>query len=201
MLCDLMMPNMNGYEVLDKLKNDDRTSHIPVVLLTAKADDASRLEGLRKGADAYLVKPFNKNELLIRLEKLVQLRRKLQQRYQGGSPLLPAGDEALQKEDDFINKVEGCVLRNLDNSEYGIVHLSRDIGLSRTQLHNKLKTLTGVSTSIFVRSIRLRQGKQLLENSHLTIAEIAYKTGFNDPNYFTRCFTEEYGEAPSFFRK
>jgi signal transduction histidine kinase/ligand-binding sensor domain-containing protein/CheY-like chemotaxis protein/AraC-like DNA-binding protein len=200
-LCDLMMPNANGYEVLEALKNDSSTSHIPIVILTAKADDESRLKAYKKGADAFLLKPFNKEELLIILEKLVKQRRLLQERYKSQVSLKFAEGKEIKKEDDFIQKIENIILTEKPESNYSISNLCDDLGMSRTQLHNKIKALTGRSTSIFVRSLRLQKGKYLLEHSDKTISEIAYEVGFNNPSYFTKSFTEEFGLPPSSLRK
>ncbi|MFK7983485.1 MAG: ATP-binding protein, partial [Saprospiraceae bacterium] len=196
-ISDLMMPIMNGYEVLDVLKNDRRTSHIPMIMLTAKIDEAARIEGFQKGADAYISKPFNKTELLIRLNKLIELRQQLQQRYATVETLNATTDPSIQIEDEFIHQIKKLVIKHSENQNYSIAQLCRDLGIGRTQLHNKIKALTGMSTSIFMRSIRIKKGKYLLENSDKTVAEIAYEVGFNDPNYFTRCFTEEFGVSPS----
>ena len=200
-LCDLMIPELDGFAVLDKLKNNELTNHIPIVLLTAKADDSSRIKGLQKGADAYMVKPFNKNELLVRLAKLVQQRKKLQKRYETNSPWYATKDKKLEKQDQFIHKLEELVLTKGYHESYTIHDLCKDLGMSRTQLHNKIKSLTGKSTSIFIRAIRLKKGKYLLENTHKPISEIASEVGFKDASYFSRCYSDVYGEAPSVTRK
>ncbi|WP_340202062.1 two-component regulator propeller domain-containing protein [Ascidiimonas sp. W6] len=200
-LCDLMMPNVDGFKVLDILKNDTRTSHIPIVILTAKADDDSRIEAYKKGADAYLLKPFNKDELHVILEKLVAQRKVLQQRYQSQTDLIFSDGITLGKEDIFMKKLEELILYEDTKRSYNVSQLCKDLAMSRTQLHNKIKALTGRSTSIFVRSLRLRKGKYLLEHSHKSISEIAYEVGFNNPSYFTKSFTEEFGIPPSSLRK
>ena len=200
-LCDLMMPNANGYKVLESLKNNENTSHIPIVILTAKADEESRLEAYKKGADAYLLKPFNKDELQIILQKLIEQRRILQERYQAQSALKFVDGVEIRKEDTFIQKLEELVLSENSEKSHSITDLCRDLGMSRTQLHNKIKALTGKSTSIFVRTLRLRKGKYLLEHTNKGISEIAYNVGFNNPSYFTKSFTEEFGIPPSSLRK
>lgn len=200
-LCDLMMPEANGYQVLDTLKNDAKTSHIPIVILTAKADDESRIKAYEKGADAYLLKPFNKEELLIVLKKLAEHRRMLQERYQTQASLRFAEGVEIHKEDTFIEKLEQLVLSENSKSSYSITSLCEELGMSRTQLHNKIKALTGKSTSIFIRSLRLQKGKYMLEHTSKGISEIAYDVGFNNPSYFTKSFTEEFGFPPSSLRK
>ena len=195
---DVMMPKKNGFEVCEILKADVKTSHIPIVLLTAKADLESKLEGLSKGADAYLPKPFNKRELLLRLEKLIELRNTLRRRYETLEHV--AVEEATQSEDQFIIDLKQIVYDEMQNENFGIYELCRAIGMSRTQLHRKIKALTGVSTSIFIRRIRLIEAKKLLEDKSKNISEIAYEVGFNDPKYFSTSFAKEFGISPKQFR-
>ncbi|MCB0627240.1 MAG: response regulator, partial [Saprospiraceae bacterium] len=149
-----MMPVKDGFALCDTLKNDERTSHIPIILLTAKADFESRISGLRRGADAYLTKPFEQEELLVRLEQLLALRRKLQERYRTPSfAEQPAASEEVRVEDVFVQKLRELVLQNLEEEDFGIVQLCRALAVSRTQLHNKVKALTGRSTTEFVRMV------------------------------------------------
>lgn len=194
-ISDVMMPQKDGYEVCEELKNDERTSHIPIILLTAKADNESRISGLKKGADAYLAKPFDKRELLVRLEKLLELRNKLQARY--SSARKPSNKNPItEPEDQFVLKIHGAVEANLEDENFGILQLCQAVSMSRAQLHRKLKALTGRSTSSFVRLIRLNKAKALLSNTDLNISQVAYEVGFKDPKYFSRTFTEEFGEPP-----
>ena len=196
-LSDVMMPVMGGLELCQKLKSDPRTSHIPIILLTAKADVEARIEGLEQGADAYLAKPFKKEELLIRLQKLFELRKQLHARYQNLSLLTPTEDSSIQMEDEFLQRVRGVLEVHLDDDEYGISQLCRAIKISRVQLHRKLKALTGKSTSHFIRSFRLQKARMLLKTTDLNISEVAYAVGFKDPAYFSRTFNEEFGISPS----
>ncbi|MBK8955963.1 MAG: response regulator [Saprospiraceae bacterium] len=194
---DVMMPVKDGFALCETLKNDERTSHIPIVLLTAKADFESRLSGLRRGADAYLSKPFEQEELLVRLEQLLALRAKLQARYRNPSfAESPADSEAVQAEDTFILKLRQLVLDHLAEEDYGIVHLCRAIALGRTQLHNKIKALTGQSTSEFIRTVRLNKARELLQTTDLNVSEVSYEVGISNPAYFSRIYSEEFGEAP-----
>lgn len=200
-ISDVMMPEKDGYELCQTLKNDERTSHIPIILLTAKTDLSARISGLEKGADAYLNKPFHKKELMVRLAKLLELRRKLQERYSSfltKSGTQPQKDEL---EDNFLYRIQENLLANLDDGDYGIMQLCRNLGLSRAQLHRKLKALTGYSTSHYIRLIRLHKAKDLLRETDLNISQIAYEVGFRDPKYFTRTFTEEFGKTPIETRK
>ena len=199
-ISDVMMPEKDGFEVTHFLKQDDRTSHIPIILLTGKVDDASRLEGLVKGADAYLAKPFNKEELIVRLEKLVELRQLLQQRYsniiiEDVNTSVPSND--YKTEDAFVVKMKAIVEKRLDDPDFSVAQFCKDAGLSRTQLHRKLKALTDRSATDFIRSIRLYKAKNLLQTTEKNISEIAYEVGFQDPSYFTRSFTKEFKFLPS----
>lgn len=197
-ISDVMMPEMDGYEVSQTLKNDERTSHIPIILLTAKAAVDDRIEGLGMGADAFLTKPFNKKELFVRLEQLIKLRQKLQEQYNSFKiqfSAKPSLDEA------FIQKLVDAVEARLDDPDFGVVHLCRAANLSNMQVNRKLKALTGKTPSRFIRSIRLHKAKELLKTTDLNISEIAYEVGFSDPNYFSRSFSEEFGHSPNVIRK
>lgn len=199
---DVMMPVKDGYALCDTLKNDERTSHIPVILLTAKADFDSKMSGLKKGADAYLIKPFKEEELLVRLEQLLILRKKLQDRYktQLEDPKRSSSDKHTM-EDVFIQKFRQLVIDNITEEDFGVVHLCRALGVSRTQLHNKIKALTGLSTTALVRSIRLHKARHLLQTTDLNVSEVGYEVGINNPAYFSRIYSEEFGEAPRRTRK
>jgi AraC-like DNA-binding protein len=167
--------------------------------LTAKADIQSRLDGLGHGADAYLAKPFEKKELFIRLQKLLELRAQLKLKYASAeSSLVNDGDSP--PEDRFTNRLRTNILHNITDDEYGILDICRTMLMSRTQLHRKIKAITGESTSIYIRSIRLQEAKKILESQDLNISEVAYKVGFRDPKYFSRVFTEKYGVPPTRLR-
>jgi len=196
-ISDVMMPEKDGFELCDFLKNEEKTSHIPIVLLTAKADIASKIAGLKRGADVYLPKPFNQEELLAHLENLIRQRKKLQERYQGALPKPVSGDVAVEMEDAFLQKIKGLVEENLIKSDFDIAKLARLAGMSRVQLFRKVKALTDKSPSVFVRSIRLQNAKTLLLTTNLNISEIAYDVGFSDPSFFSRAFREEFGQSPT----
>jgi CheY-like chemotaxis protein len=204
-ISDVMMPEMDGMEVAQRLRDDERTSHIPIIMLTAKATQADKNEGLRKGVDAFLTKPFDHQELRIRLQKLIELRKQLQQRYAGlqaPPPEATAEAEApLQKEDAFITKLREVVENHLHEAEFGVNDLAKAVFLSHTQTYRKLKALTGLTPSQFIRGVRLQKARQLILETDLNISEIAYDVGFNDPNYFTRMFRETYGEQPTKLRE
>ena len=200
-LSDVMMPVMDGIELLEKLKNDIRTSHIPVVLLTAKADIESRLAGLERGADAYLAKPVDEKELHIRLKNLVDLRRKLHERYSSMVFIPETSDIYLKKEDDFMKKVKDVLEANLIDDEFGIINLCRELGVSRPQLYRKFRSLCDKTIAEYFKGLRLHKGKELLSTTGLNVTEVTYRVGFKSLAYFSREFTREFGESPSKFRK
>jgi signal transduction histidine kinase/DNA-binding response OmpR family regulator/ligand-binding sensor domain-containing protein len=202
-ISDVMMPEKDGFEVCQTLKNDERSSHIPIILLTAKAATEDRIEGLQGGADAYLTKPFNKQELFVRLEKLLELRKALQARYSSMESLLkkraPQAESSM--DDVFLKKLVDVVLDRLDDLDLGVVDLCRAAHLSNSHVNRKLKALTGKTPSQFIRSIRLQKAMELLQTTDLNISEIAYDVGFSNPNYFSRSFSEEFGFPPNVIRK
>jgi len=193
-ISDVMMPYKDGLELTDDLKNDDSTMHIPVILLTAKADVESRLSGLKTGADVYLSKPINEQELLVHIHNLIQLRERIRARYAGDISTITKSETP---EDEFVIRIHSSIMEHLDEDEFGIDDLCKEVGASRTQLHRKLKALTGKSTSIFIRDIRLEEGRKLLVSTSKSVSEIAYEVGFNDPNYFSKLFTEKFQHSPS----
>lgn len=199
-ISDVMMPKMDGFELCRKLKQDERTSHIPVVLLTAKVGQEHRIEGLQFGADAYLAKPFDKKELKVRVEQLIALRNKLQERYRQITDLHDDSMPGQSQEAAFLKKIQQIIKENLSDLDLNVAKLCKLAGMSRTQLFNKIKALTGISTSRFIRSVRLDQARQLLLSTTLSITEIAFKVGFKDSNFFSTCFREAYGVSPRKFR-
>lgn len=199
-ISDIMMPEKDGYEVCYTLKNDQKTSHIPIILLTAKADRESRLQGLEMGADAYLVKPFDSKELITILRNLWQLREMLQIKY--NTLALTSVDIKLPENQNtwFIREVKQKIIEHLDDVDFDVNKLARMLNVSRTQLFRKIKALTGHSASELLRTIRLTRAKDLLINTDLNISEIGYEVGYKDPAYFSRAFTREFGCSPSYIR-
>jgi len=200
-LSDVMMPGKDGYQVCRELKKDLRTNHIPIVLLTARADMDSRISGLEQGADAYLTKPFDKKELMSCLHNLFIRREKLRLKYQARLYEKIPKAEASGKSVTFLNKVIKILDKNYRNEKFRIEDLYLQLGVSRVQLHRKLTALTGQSTSNFIRSFRIHKAKKLLMETGKNVSEIAYEVGFSDPNYFTRVFSEEQGLTPTELRK
>ncbi|MDP2337199.1 MAG: ATP-binding protein [Bacteroidota bacterium] len=194
---DVMMPVLDGISMLDILKNDIRTSHIPVVMLTAKADVDSRLIGLDKGADDYLAKPFNENELLIRLRKLIELRRVLHERYAAGEQVIPDKDLPENLEDSFIQKIRSVMEENLGDDNFDVHQLSRTLGMSRSQLYRKFKSLTNKSVIDYFWTLRLYKAKNLLQTTALNVSEVAWAVGFKNLSHFSRAFKDQFGMNPS----
>ena len=202
-ISDVMMPRKNGYEVCDELKTDEKTSHIPIILLTAKASDHSKIEGLKKGADVYLTKPFQEEELLIRLHNIIESRKKTQQYFLQNNSLSASNAQNIdvKQEDEFLQRLRDLLIERLDDMDYGIHQICLDVAMSRSQLHRKIKALTGESTSFFIRRIRLFKAKELLETTDLNISQITYAVGVSSPSYFARIFVEEFGYSPRQVRK
>jgi signal transduction histidine kinase/DNA-binding response OmpR family regulator len=200
---DVMMPVMDGFELCAKLKNDIRTSHIPIILLTAKADAESKLEGLETGADAYLAKPFNQQELFIRIQKLIELRQNMQKRYEKMAleQRKPDESQTLSREDTFILKVQESIEKHLNNVDFGIDVLCRDLAMSRSALYRKFNALTDTTIHQFVLSVRLARARELLLHSSLNISQIALEAGFKNTSHFSRAYSKTYGEPPSKTRK
>lgn len=204
---DVMMPLKDGFEVCAQLKNDERCSHIPVVLLTARTGVHDRIAGLQYGADAYLAKPFHPEELRAVLTNLLETRKKLQAKYsnpfRAGAALQESGQgaESPDREGRFLEKIRAVVEENLLQPNLPVEDICRMIGMSYPVVHRKVTALTGRSLTLYVRAVRLQKARVLLTNPSLRIADVAYETGFNDPKFFSRVFLEEYGVTPSAYRR
>lgn len=193
---DVMMPEKDGFELTSELKSDERTSHIPIILLTARADVEDRISGLKRGADDYLSKPFNAEELQLRTKNLLSLRDRWIARYSNGGPSEPDDSPDVAMEDDFIIKVRESLFAKLDHNEYGANQIADDLGLSRVHLFRKLKALTGESPSNYVRNLRLIKAKEILQRPDVRVNEVARDVGFADPAYFTRSYKKLFGVSP-----
>ncbi|MBK7406885.1 MAG: response regulator [Saprospirales bacterium] len=199
-ISDVMMPEKDGFEVCDILKKDTRTSHIPIVMLTARTTVEDRITGLERGADAYMAKPFHQGELIVQLQNLLDSRRRLQERYRNlDSPAEQATPDE-KVEDAFLLELRGIIESQMADAGFSIEYLCRKMAMSRMQLHRKIKALTDQSTSLYIRSIRLQRARHLFTTTELNVSEVAYEVGFDDPKYFSRVFSEEFGVAPSDFR-
>ena len=194
-ITDVRMPQMDGIELTNLIKDDKRTCHIPVVILTARADKEPRLLALEHGADAYLQKPFEREELHIRIRKLIELKAKLQTYYG-----LTSSSEIEKPADRFLQELDNYIGQNLENAELTIEDMMVAMGVSRTQLFRKVKALTNMSGMQYLAAVRLEEGKRLLA-TELTISQIAYRVGFSDPNYFSRRFMQAYQMSPTQYRE
>ena len=196
-LSDVMMPIMDGIEMTRLLKTDERTSHIPVILLTAKNEHTSRLDGLRTGADDYLTKPFSPEELLVRIQNLIEQRKKLSQIFRERISVKPATTETLSLDDKFLLNARNVVEANISDHTMSVDRLTQELNLSRTQLFRKMKALTGFSPNDFIKNIRMQRAAEMIRMKTDTITQIGYAVGFNDQSYFTKCFKKQFGVTPS----
>jgi len=200
-ISDIMMPGLDGYQFTRALKKHEQTSHIPVILLTAKAGEESKIEGLQVGADAYIPKPFSGKELHAHIKNLITLRQHLKQKYSRNMLMRPDEVKEPSMEEKFLLRVRAVVEKHMSNEHFSVEDLAHEVGLSRAQVHRKLIALTGHSASRYVRNFRLELAMDMLKKNVGTVSEIAYRVGFSSPAYFTKCFTEDYGMAPSQVKK
>ena len=201
---DVMMPVMNGLEFCQRVKSNIATSHIPVILLTARALSKHQVEGYESGADAYITKPFSAEVLLARIDNLLKNRLRLKDLFGNeeskvGPVEKPQIEEPQKKEDTFMIKFRDFIEQNMADSELGVETIGAELGLSRVQLYRKVKALTGQSPVELLRTARLHKARRLLQGSDKSISEIAYEVGFTAPSYFTKCFKDEFGISPSDF--
>lgn len=197
-ICDVMMPVMDGLEFTKQLKTNTATSHIPVIMLTAKNLEEHRAEGYEHGADSYITKPFHSKVLLARIENLLRQRQLLKHLYQGAQEAEKEISEAHLEDRDkqFLKQLQAIIQKNLSDSEFGVEDMGQQIGLSRVQLYRKVKAMTGSSVVDLLRKARLAKARRLLETRSMSVSEVAYEVGFSAPSYFTKCFKEEYGMLP-----
>ena len=196
-ISDVMMPKKNGYEVCLNLKNDEKTSHIPIILLTAKSDIENKIEGLQTMADDYVTKPFIPRELLARIDNIVESRKKLREKYKKEGVLKPKDITVNSIDEKFLNRLIEIVELHLGNEKFGVEKLSDELGMSRSQLHRKLSALLDTGPNQFIRQYRLQRAHNLIRQNSATTAEIAYQVGFGSPSYFSKCFQRQFGCLPS----
>jgi DNA-binding response OmpR family regulator/two-component sensor histidine kinase len=204
-IADLLMPEMDGMELTKKVKEDTRTSHIPMILLTAVTDVESKVAGMKAGADDYITKPFSSEFLHARIENLINQRLQLQLYYRSQyisakSDLILPPLEVKSQEDHFMKILIQLMNDNLENFDLNIDLLASKLNMSRTVFFNKLKSLTGLSPVEFVREVRFERAAEYIRDTQLTVAEISYKVGIEDPRYFSRCFKQKFGSTPSEYR-
>lgn len=200
-ICDVLMPGMSGFEVTRKLKNEFTTSHIPIILLTALDIEEKYQEGIESGADAYITKPFNVSLLLARIFKLIELRDKLRQKYSNEPGLAHSIICTNDKDQKFSAKLNEVLNEHMTDTEFSVNDFAGIMGLGRTVFYKKVRGVTGYSPYEYLRVMRLKKAAEMLLTEDLTIAEVAYSVGINDPFYFSKCFKNQFGVSPSAYRK
>jgi signal transduction histidine kinase/DNA-binding response OmpR family regulator/ligand-binding sensor domain-containing protein len=200
-VCDVMMPGIDGFELTRRLKDDFQTSHIPIILLTAHSSEEHRLEGIQAGADSYIIKPFSIKYLIARINKLIEQREKLQQKFvrEPGMPIFPIS--ATNKDREFIDRVNILIEHNMSNADFSVDTFAQTVGLGRTNFYRKIKGLTGHSPNEYLRIVRMKKAAELLSTTQMNVSEVSYKVGINDPFYFSKCFKAQFGKSPSQFQK
>lgn len=199
-ISDVMMPKMDGYELCEKLKINETTDHIPIILLTAKASQDNKLEGLQTGADAYLTKPFDEKELRVRIKNLLYNREKLQKKCRKESGLKPNEVKITSVQQKFLQKIKKIVEDNIDNDQFSVEDLGQALFMSRSQVHRKLKAISDQSATQFIRNYRLYRAADLLKQDSGNVTEIAYQVGFSSQTYFSKCFQELFQVSPSEYK-
>ncbi|TNE79058.1 MAG: response regulator [Bacteroidetes bacterium] len=192
-ISDVIMPVMDGFEMLDAIKKDARTMHLPVILLTAKGMLESKVKGLEIGADDYVTKPFEFDELLARARSAINNRKRVLQKIK----ISPSEEDVESKDDVFLRKVIQAVEKNIDNFNFSIDDLAKEIGYSRSSIQKKIKSLTGKTTSQLIREFRLEKARQLIQQDAGFLSEIAMAVGFNSLSYFSNSYKEYFGVPPS----
>ena len=201
-VCDVMMPVMDGLEFTRRLKADTATSHIPVILLTARSLSEQREEGYGTGADSYLTKPFTGSLLLARIDNLIHSRTLLRSLFSGNSKEEEKEEEMLGAQDQtFVTKLREVIRDNMGDSDFSVERIGEEIGLSRVQLYRKVKALTGQTPVELLRKARLERSRRLIEKTEKSVSEIAYEVGFTSPSYFNKCFKDEFGISPGAMRE
>ena len=199
-ISDVMMPRLNGFDLCERLKTNEKTNHIPIILLPAKASRQDKLTGLVTGADDYLVKPFDAQELQTRITNLIHLRQQLREKFSSEALLKPSRVEVPSQQQVFLEKLHDLLEEHLDEEQFGVEALSEALGMSRTQTHRKIKAITNKAPSVLIRSYRLQRAVELIKQDVGNFSEIAYRTGFSSLSYFSRCFQDEYGYSPSEYK-
>ncbi|HYC85540.1 MAG TPA: response regulator, partial [Chryseosolibacter sp.] len=197
LLCDVMMPGMNGVELVTKLKSDQRTNHIPAIMLTARGALNHQVEGLETGADDYLTKPFHNTLLLVKIRNLLAMRERLREKYSRIVTLEPRHEVVEDPDEKFIQRLMSILEENLMDSDFNVTKLVREIGMSRPVLFRKIKMLTGLSVIDLIRNLRMKKAGMLLRQKKLSISEVAFTVGFADPKYFSKSFRTHFGMTPS----
>jgi signal transduction histidine kinase/ligand-binding sensor domain-containing protein/DNA-binding response OmpR family regulator len=200
-ISDVNLPDKNGYELCQNIKENYVTCHIPVILLTSLSDMASQISGLKSGADAYIIKPFELQFLAHTIDNLIALRKRMQSKYYFDTSSESLNHEVKSGERLFLDKVIKEIEKNIHDSEFDVEKLCKALGLSQPQTYRKIKAITDLSISEFIRNTRLKKAARMFSENNLTVSEVAYQVGFSDPNYFTKCFTRLFGQTPTDYLK
>jgi len=200
-ICDVMMPKMDGLELCRLVKHDMRISHIPIILLTAKAGDENKFRGLEAGAEDYIAKPFNMEMLTLKVNNIMERQRKTRDQFRKKVEVTPGEVEITSLDEKFVRKAVALVEANISNPEFLVEDLCREMGMSRVYFYKKILALTDKTPSEFIRFIRLKRAADLLEKSQLFVNEVAFQVGFNDPKYFRKYFKDEFGQSPNEYKK
>lgn len=196
-ITDVMMPIMSGFDLCKTLKSNVITSHIPVIMLSARTNIETQIEGLETGADVYMVKPFNIDHLKAQILRLISFKQTIHSRYQNDTSLIPQGSFTTKIDEEFMKKVMEFIEQHLTNSDLNVDQLAQHLSLSKIQTYRKIKAISGMSIVEFIRSIRLKKAAQMIREGKLNISEIAFETGFSTPSYFSKCFHDQFGKTPS----
>jgi YesN/AraC family two-component response regulator len=196
-ISDIQMPEMDGLEVVMDLKSDTTTNHVPVVLLTAYTEQADEFQGIEKGADVYMEKPFDINLLKAKVKSLIKSREDLRRKFQNEMLMSPSEVEIPSADSEFIQKAIAIIEENMEDESFGVEELATEIGMSRSQLYRKLWSITNHSVNDFIRTIRLKRAAQLLGNNSHTVQEARLSVGFANASYFSKCFEKQFGVLPS----
>ncbi len=200
-VCDVMMPGINGFEVTQKMKSDFNTSHIPIILLTALGTTESHLEGVESGADAYITKPFSPALLMARVCKLIEQRDKLREKFSNEPGVLRPAVYSNDRDKEFVNKLHEVLDKRMSDPQFTVDEFASLMKLGRTVFYKKVRGLTGYSPNEYLRIVRMKKAAELLLDSNLTVAEVSYQVGINDPFYFSKCFKTQFGVAPSIYQR
>jgi len=198
-ISDVMMPEMDGYELTRAVKSDDNYNHLPVILLTAKTQDEGIEEGLRAGADEYLKKPFRLSELKLRINNIIENRKRIQHEYtqKTMAETMQKQEKAPSPDEEFLSHALDLVYAHMEDEDYDRDALASDMGTSTSTLYNKLRSITGLNVSSFIRDIRMKEASRIAEESpDIRVSDLAYRVGFKDPRYFSTCFKKHFGVQP-----
>jgi YesN/AraC family two-component response regulator len=200
-ISDIMMPEMDGLKLCKKLKSDEFTSHIPVFLLTAKSETEHQVSGLEMGADDYIVKPFSIEVLMLKIRNLLENRKQAAEKFSQDANYIPQNIKISEIDQGFLEKFVRLVEENIDNPELSGDWLAYELGMSKGNLYKKLKSLTGLTVNVYIRTIRLKIAARILKQGRYNISEVAYSVGFDNPKYFSTCFSDLFSMSPKEYMK